>query len=333
MLWAHNGHARKTPYVDDKTVIATMGSRLHELFGRQQMVVGFAFNQGSFQAIQGGVGLIDHTVPPAPEGSLDRVLAAADMPAYLLNLATAPATGAVADWLTSQPLSRSIGAVYSAEDAERFLEACDPRRALRRARVRGNHHGRASQRGRPAHTLARPPTGIGRNQPGACRQRRRSGRMGLVGRSTVHAHRLVLSDEPSPSGGRSLRIARRSAPWRWGQGRLEQTFSAEAWRGKRLRFSAAMCAEAEGPGTAAHLYIEVRPKQPKDMPWTMPASALAMTEPPVRCAHWKTYAVELRIAEDAQTIVIGLALAGTGAAWFADLKSLRGGPLNHRSPS
>ena len=86
MLWAHNGHARKrTAIVDDKTVIATMGSRLHELFGRQQMVVGFAFNQGSFQAIQGGVGLIDHTVPPAPEGGLDRVLAAADMPAYLLN--------------------------------------------------------------------------------------------------------------------------------------------------------------------------------------------------------------------------------------------------------
>ena len=51
----------------------------------------------------------------------------------------------------------------------------------------------------------------------------------------------------------------------------------------------------------------------------MPASALAMTEPPVRCTHWKTYAVEIAVPDDAHTIVIGLALAGNGAAWFGDL--------------
>jgi erythromycin esterase len=46
VLWAHNGHARKIPYVtDDNKQIPTMGSRLHELFGREQIVVGFAFNR------------------------------------------------------------------------------------------------------------------------------------------------------------------------------------------------------------------------------------------------------------------------------------------------
>jgi hypothetical protein len=40
----------------------------------------------------------------------------------------------------------------------------------------------------------------------------------------------------------------------------------------------------------------------------------------VRCAHWKTYAVRIVIPDDAHTILIGLAFAGTGAAWFADLK-------------
>jgi erythromycin esterase len=320
VLWAHNGHVRRAAYVTgDKAVIPTMGSRLHELSGREQVVVGFAFNQGSFQAIQGGAGLLDHTVPPAPEGSLDHVLAAAGMPALLLDLATAPGTGPVADWLASQPLSRSIGAVYSPEHADKFLEPGDPRRLYDvLAFVQSTTAARPNAAGRRSPAPA--------PEPAAAPINLELGGSGEVpdgwdwsAPRRMHAHRLVLSDGPSPAGGRSLRMLRPPAPWRWGEGRLEQTFLAEAWRGKRLRFAAAMCAEADGPGTAAHLYIEVRSKQPEGMPWSMPASSLVTTEPPVGCARWKTYVVEIDIAEDAHTIVIGLALGGTGAAWFADL--------------
>ena len=53
--------------------------------------------------------------------------------------------------------------------------------------------------------------------------------------------------------------------------------------------------------------------------WMMPPSALAMIEPPIRCAHWQTYAVEIDIPEAADSILIGLAFAGNGAAWFGDL--------------
>jgi erythromycin esterase len=321
VLWAHNGHARRTAYVTDhKTVIPTMGSRLHELFGREQVVVGFAFNRGSFQAIQTGVGLVDHSAEPAPEGSLDQVLAAANTPAFLLNLATAPGTGSVADWLASAPLSRSIGSVYSADSAQKFFEPDDPRRLYDvLAFVDTTTAARANAAGRRSRSPAREPASAPVN-------------LDLAGSGAVpdgwdwcapprlHAHSLVLSDGPSPAGGRSLRMARPSAPWNWGEGRLEQTFVAEAWRGKRLHFSAAVCAEGKVPGTGAYLYIEVRRKQAADMPGTMPASALAITEPPVRCAHWKTYAVEIVIPDDAHTILIGLAFAGTGTAWFADLK-------------
>jgi erythromycin esterase len=320
VLWAHNGHARKIPYVYEKTVVPTMGSRLHELFGREQVVVGFAFNQGSFQAVQSGIGLVEHTVPPAPDGSLDQVLAAADMPACLLPLTSAPGTGPVADWLTSQPLSRSIGAVYSAEHAERFLQPFDPRQLYDvLAFVETTTAARPNEAGRRRHPPARDPAPAPAN-------------LELVGSGEVpdgwvwsaprrvHAHNLVLSDGPSPAGGRSLRMARPPAPWRWGQGRLEQTFTAEGWRGKRMRFSAAVCAEGKVPGTGAYLYIEVRRKQPEGMAWTMPASDLAITEPPVRCAHWKTCAVEIVIPDDAHAILIGLAFAGTGTAWFGDVK-------------
>ena len=74
VLWAHNGHVNTSGYGN----YAPMGADLRRMYGDQMVVFGFAFNQGSFQAIaQGGSGgLKDHTVPPAPPGSLDATLAA-----------------------------------------------------------------------------------------------------------------------------------------------------------------------------------------------------------------------------------------------------------------
>ena len=71
------------------------------------------------------------------------MLSAADMPAFLLDLATAPPAGPVGDWLASGPLSRSIGAVYSAEHAQKnYLQAADPlifQRVFGRGRVHLRH--------------------------------------------------------------------------------------------------------------------------------------------------------------------------------------------------
>src|SRR5262249_47247254 len=147
----------------DKKPVPNMGSRLHELFDRQQLVVGFAFNQGSFQAIEAGRGLVNHTVAPAPEGSLDHALAAADMPVFLLDLATAPVAGPVADWLSSRPLTRSIGAVYSAEYAAKYLQAADPRREYDvLAFVENTTAARATEAGRRPHSPKRDlaPTAV-----------------------------------------------------------------------------------------------------------------------------------------------------------------------------
>ena len=49
-----------------------------------------------------------------------------------------------------------------------------------------------------------------------------------------------------------------------------------------------------------------------------------MIQPPIRSAQWQTYTIEVAVPDDADTITIGLALAGNGAAWFGDLE-LTGG--------
>lgn len=318
VLWAHNGHVARE-YLHEKALVPTMGRTLHDLFGTDHFVIGFAFNRGAFQAIEWGRGLVDHAVGAAPADSLDGTLASAGIGALLLDLSSAPAVGPIADWLATPPLSRWIGAVYSAEHAERYFESIDPRRAFNAlAFVESTTAARATIAGGRSHSSkqALQPTASNLELDG-----------GDIPDSwewsetrAEHAYKAGAGGEPSPAGRRTVKIARASAPWRWGEARLEQAFSAESWRGKRLRFSAAVRAEVQGPGTGAQLYVEVRQKPPEGMPWLRSATAMSILDRPVRRSTWRSYVVEIDIPDTAPSVVIGLALAGDGAAWFGDLE-------------
>lgn len=117
VLWAHNGHVSTA----NISGFEPMGASLRKLYGGQMVVFGFAFNQGSFQAIEQGKGLRDFTVPPAPAGSLDATLAATGIPLFALDLRDAPRSGPVAAWLSEQHKTRSIGAMYSEDLASQFF--------------------------------------------------------------------------------------------------------------------------------------------------------------------------------------------------------------------
>jgi len=117
VVWAHNGHVATGGYGGYEP----MGVSLRKMFGAQMVVFGFAFNQGSFQAIEIGKGLHDFNVPAAPPRSLDATFAAAGIPLFALDLRDAPKTGPVADWLRAPHKSRIIGAVYSESSAAQYL--------------------------------------------------------------------------------------------------------------------------------------------------------------------------------------------------------------------
>jgi erythromycin esterase len=95
-----------------------MGSFLGESLGDDYVAIGLAFNEGSFQAIdwtQGkdnSRGLSEHTVGPAPEGSLDAALARSGLPILILDLHKLPPQGPIASWFRAPHLHRQIGAVY-----------------------------------------------------------------------------------------------------------------------------------------------------------------------------------------------------------------------------
>ena len=97
-----------------------MGATLHKIFGDQMVVLGFAFDQGSFQSWEPGKNLRDFTVPAAPAGSLDATLAATGIPLFALDLRTAAKTGPVATWLHTAHATRSIGSQYSEDNAQQY---------------------------------------------------------------------------------------------------------------------------------------------------------------------------------------------------------------------
>ncbi len=122
VLWAHNGHVA----TGSEEGYEPMGASLRKMFGDRMVVFGFAFNQGSFQAMEmpfpSKNGLRNFTVDPAPVGSLDAMLAAAGLRIAAIDLRSLPKKGAVANWFGEPRATRSIGSGYGEQFAANFLE-------------------------------------------------------------------------------------------------------------------------------------------------------------------------------------------------------------------
>ncbi len=125
VAWAHNGHVSHSPAAPGT---GSVGAELARRFGDDLVVFGFAFNQGSFQAIyrpldgqwDGGPGLRPFEVGPARPGSVDRVFAQAGLPLLVIDLRLAPESGPVAQWLAAPHHMRAIGAVFSPDGESNF---------------------------------------------------------------------------------------------------------------------------------------------------------------------------------------------------------------------
>lgn len=119
VLWAHNAHV--------STSDGMMGAELRHMYGDQMVVFGFSFDQGSFQAIEQGVGLRKFTVGPAPAESLDDTLAASGIAIFALDLRQTTDDKPVNAWVKEAHQTRSIGAVYSEEQASLYFLNLAPR--------------------------------------------------------------------------------------------------------------------------------------------------------------------------------------------------------------
>jgi erythromycin esterase len=116
VAWAHNGHVS---FEQNSNGRVPMGWHLKNTFGKDLVVFGFAFNQGSFQSMDSRQKrLISFTVDPMPEGSLDETLAKANLKIAALDLRSIDTPAK--EWFDVEHLTRSIGAMYDASSSKSF---------------------------------------------------------------------------------------------------------------------------------------------------------------------------------------------------------------------
>lgn len=102
-------------------------------------------------------------------------------------------------------------------------------------------------------------------------------------------------------------------------GTLMQTFKADAYQGKRLRFSAVV--RSEEIDNTANLWMRV------DGPNGQMLAFDNMRDRPITgTTDWTRYAVVLDIAPDAEAVAFGIFLAGDGQVWMADVHMDEVGP-------
>ena len=122
IVWAHNQHistgreSEKYPY---------MGFHLRRFFGDAYYALGFSFNQGSFQARdfspKANRELMQFTVSPAPEGSVDWYFARVGIKSYFIDLRHPAKSDTVAEWLTTPHPMRVIGSYYNSQAEKNYF--------------------------------------------------------------------------------------------------------------------------------------------------------------------------------------------------------------------
>jgi C-terminal processing protease CtpA/Prc len=118
-----------------------------------------------------------------------------------------------------------------------------------------------------------------------------------------------LSENQPKSGKRCVRIES-SRTDRGGVGILMQSFDATPYRGKRVRYRAAVRTQVVGFGNQAQLWLRVDRKN------NQPGFFDNMIDRPIGAERWQDYEIVGDVDQDAESISIGIMVVGNGRAWL-----------------
>jgi len=119
VVWAHNAHVARDPRGLFDGTVETMGMHLARRFDTELVVVGFAFGEGAFQAVdrEGGSSgpLREVTIGPPSDAALDAVLSRTGIPVFMVDLRRVDDD--VAPLFREPQLTREIGAFFEGPEA------------------------------------------------------------------------------------------------------------------------------------------------------------------------------------------------------------------------
>jgi hypothetical protein len=172
-------------------------------------------------------------------------------------------------------------------------------------------------------TLRSVPLPVDAQEPGAPAAPRNLGlEEGELGKAPSHwfipppcledKYVLALSEDKPFAGKRCAVLSRTATSKSEAFGTLMQFIDATKYRGKRVRFKAAVRADVTGDGNQAMLWLRVDTPDGKGF-------FDNMSDRPIKSNAWKHYEIVGDVAADAQQFVIGMILLGNGSAALDDV--------------
>ncbi|MEO7330205.1 MAG: erythromycin esterase family protein [Minicystis sp.] len=320
VLWAHNGHVQRV----ERPNQASMGHWLAEKLGKDGMSFGFAFDRGSFQAMDmggTGSGLSTFTVPPAPPGSVDGAFALAGLPLFAIDLRTA--SGVAATWAGMPTAQRTIGAVYNASNPEAFFDTAPPSSLFdafffvgATTAARATPTGKRPDQAKKAPLAALANAGF---EEGSSGKAPPAWSLSAYPRNFRYRATLVRAE---PGRGKlALRLDREPSTLGNGQATLVQVVDARPLRGQRMRLSAQVKLDAARIGDEAFVIANLDGAKPRSLS-TPIGVAKALGE----------VAVEIDVGADAERLTVGIVVTG-GAALLVDDVALGPAPPAQAAPA
>jgi hypothetical protein len=294
-VWAHNDHVSKGAWLPG---YQSLGAHLAERLGDDLRVLGFAFDDGAFQAIGSTFRLQEFTVESGGPQTLDATLAAAAAPVAIVPMHDLPA-GPVADYFAAPPLHRDIGAGYLDFISEayfrpvavaEFFDALAFVATTTRARPLIYANDQITPQGtNPAPLDLGFESGAdGWFQPVANQ---------VSGYTVATSHAL-------PYQGAASAVLTRNLQRTYGKnyGELRQRFVATPYKGKRVRLRAAVRAVL-APGARVHMWMRAG------------AAYDGMHDRPILTSlAWQSHEIVLDIPATAGSLQLGFVLVGDGVA-------------------
>lgn len=307
VIWAHNGHVA--------TSEGGMGWHLRRVYGVSMVVFGFAFNQGGFQAREGPFqskgGLRSFEVGPAPAGSLDALLASADLRIAAVDLRTLPKSGPVAEWFAQPHGTRDFGALYFG-DSPQLAQRTVAKLYDGLLFVEKTSSAKRLSSREPTQKLPAPSnTDFEESEPGAPP-------VGWQSTPNPSGYDFqIVTSEAGPHTGQRCAMISRSPGKHYGEmvGSVSQRVDAKAYRGKRIRLKAAARGEVTGAENHAwfRLVVTRRTAFLVDRRETVLDT---LDQHPVSSPDWCICEIIADVPQDAASISYGLYLLGDGKAWL-----------------
>ena len=121
-----------------------------------------------------------------------------------------------------------------------------------------------------------------------------------------------LSDENPKEGKYCLQMQTKREFKDTDYGSIMQSVDARQYRGKTVRFRAAVKAEISSPAGSAQLWLRERLANEE------PGTLISMDEDPILFPSWDYYEIEMRVSRFAEQLNFGLLVYGNGRAWIDD---------------